>query len=240
MNLKKEDDAAATRARIFTDRKRTNILRSAEQRTISFLVSRVPAFITPNILTAIGSFGGVLVLLGFYLGSLHDRSFLLLGVLGLAVNWFGDSLDGRIAYYRNTPRKWYGFSLDIIMDWVNTVAMGFGFLIYLTSWHELLAYFFVALYGWAMIISQLRYKITDKYTIDAGVIGPTEVRFIIAFIIICEILIPTSLNYFAIIIVLTLFVINIVDTRLLLKMGNQRDQEEKAAKEQKDKDNVIV
>lgn len=237
MSLKNEGSEQAvskhseTKSRIFNDRKRTNVLRKAEQNTISYLVSRIPSFITPNILTVIGTLGGLIVLLGFYLGALFDRSFLLLGILGLMINWFGDSLDGRIAYYRNIPRKWYGFSLDIIMDWINTVFMGFGFLIYLTSWHELLAYFFVSLYGWAMIISQLRYKITDKYTIDAGVVGPTEVRFIVAFIILCEVLIPKSLNYFAVLIVLVLFVINIGDTRLLLKMGDERDKAEKEAKD---------
>lgn len=237
MSLKNEGDGPAvdrhseTKSRIFNDRKRTNILRQAEQHTISYLVSRIPSFITPNILTAIGSFGGLVVLLGFYLGTLFDRSFLLFGILGLMINWFGDSLDGRIAYYRNIPRKWYGFSLDIIMDWINTVTIGFAFLIYLTSWHELLAYFFVALYGWAMIISQIRYKITDKYTIDAGILGPTEVRFIIAFIIILEVIFPTSLNYFAMLIVVSLFFVNIRDTRQLLELGNERDREDKAMKE---------
>jgi phosphatidylserine synthase len=44
-----------------------------------------------------------------------------MGYFGFAINWFGDSLDGRIAYYRNTPRKWYGFALDCIMDWLSLV-----------------------------------------------------------------------------------------------------------------------
>ncbi|WP_051292996.1 CDP-alcohol phosphatidyltransferase family protein [Olivibacter sitiensis] len=241
MSLKNENEGLErsgrleTKSRIFKDRKRTNVLRKAEQSAISYLVARMPAFITPNVLTGIGSFGGLVVLLGFYLGALFDRSFLLLGILGLAINWFGDSLDGRIAYYRNIPRKWYGFSLDIIMDWINTVMMGFGFLIYLTSWHELLAYFFVALYGWAMIISQLRYKITDKYTIDAGALGPTEVRFIVAFIIVMEVVVPKSLNYFSILIVVVLFIVNISDTMRLLKLGDERDREEKSAKREKER-----
>lgn len=216
--------------RIFSDRERSNFLKVLEQWTITFLVSRIPRFITPNILTAIGFFGGVFVLLGFILATYYSRYFLLLGVFGMAINWFGDSLDGRIAYYRNIPRKWYGFSLDIIMDWINTVLMGAGFLVYLTDGFELLAYFFVAFYGWAMIISQLRYKITDNYTIDAGGVGPTEVRIIISLIFIIEVLFPNTLNYLALLLVLVLFVIDIVDTRKLLQLGNIRDLEEKKTK----------
>jgi len=216
--------------RIFNDRKRTNLLRVVEQRSISYLVTKIPTFITPNILTGIGFLGGVLVLVGFLLANFIDRPYLLMGVLGLFVNWFGDSLDGRIAYYRNIPRKWYGFSLDIIMDWINTVIMGVGFIVYLGNGYELLSYFFVALYGWAMIISQLRYKITDKYTIDAGAVGPTEIRVIISFIFILEVMFPGTVNVFSALVVITLFIVNIVDTKKLLRLGDARDIAERMVK----------
>jgi len=215
---------------IFKDRKRTNLLKSAEQRAISYLVTKVPKVITPNILTGIGVLGGLLVLVGFLAANYSYRSYLLLGVLGLVVNWFGDSLDGRIAYYRNIPRKWYGFSLDIIMDWINTVIMGVGFIVYLGNGYELLSYFFVALYGWAMIIALLRYKITDKYTIDAGVVGPTEIRVIISAIFILEVLLPGTVNIFSALVVAVLFIVNIVDTKKLLRLGDARDIAEKAVK----------
>lgn len=215
---------------LFSDRKRTNLLRGIEQRTISFLVTKIPAFITPNILTGIGFMGGLLVLVGFLLANFIDRPYLLLGVLGLLVNWFGDSLDGRIAYHRNIPRKWYGFSLDIIMDWINTVIMGVGFIVYLGNGYELLSYFFVALYGWAMIITQLRYKITDKYTIDAGVVGPTEIRVIISLIFVLEVVFPGTVNIFSALVVATLFIVNVVDTQKLLRLGDARDIAERVVK----------
>ncbi|WP_240768628.1 CDP-alcohol phosphatidyltransferase family protein [Olivibacter sp. XZL3] len=215
---------------IFKDRKRTNLLKDAEQRSISYLVTKVPDAITPNMLTGIGCFGGMVVLLGFVLASYVDRSYLLLGVLGLSINWLGDSLDGRIAYYRNIPRKWYGFSLDIIMDWINTVIMGLGFIVYLGEGYELLSYFFVALYGWAMIITQLRYKITDRYTIDAGTVGPTEIRVIISIIFILEVIFAGAVNIFSALVVITLFIVNIVDTIKLLRLGDARDIAERAVK----------
>ncbi|WGQ11800.1 CDP-alcohol phosphatidyltransferase [Pedobacter gandavensis] len=219
--------------RIFQDRKRTNILSGIEQSTISWLVKRIPSFISSDMLTFIGTTGSVIVLLGFIMGTYISRDYLLLGPLGLAINWFGDSLDGRMAYYRNTPRKWYGFSLDIIMDWMSTVLIGLGYLVYARNEYELIAFIFVALYGWAMIISQLRYKITDIYSIDAGIVGPTEIRIILAIIIILEVIFGHLIEYFATGICLVLFIINFLDTRKLLKLGDIRDNAEREAKQQK-------
>ncbi|WP_139125734.1 CDP-alcohol phosphatidyltransferase family protein [Arcticibacter eurypsychrophilus] len=223
--IKKDED----RKRTFKDRKRTNILKSTEQSAIGWLVSRMPAFVSPNMLTGLGMFGSLLVLVGFLLAAHLHVSYLLIGVTGLAINWLGDSLDGRIAYYRNIPRKWYGFSLDIIMDWISTILMGLGFLVYIKGDFEIVAFLFVAFYGWAMIISQLRYKITDKYTIDSGIFGPTEVRLIICGLLITEIFFAGSIDWLAMIMCFALFIINLIDTQDLLALGNQRDLEEKAA-----------
>lgn len=219
-----------TNEKLFRDRKRTNIFRSVEQRLISFLVERTPAFITSNILTGIGVFGSLVVLSGLILASFIDRNFLLLGILGMCINWFGDSLDGRIAYYRNIPRKWFGFSLDIIMDWIGTVLMGLGYLVYAKGNTEFSAYFLVVLYGWAMIIAQLRYKITDKYRIDSGLFGPTEVRIIISLILLAEVIWPGSMRYCVWGVCIALLLINIMDTRKLLQMGDERDREERTIK----------
>ena len=98
---------------IFQDRERTNILRSAERVAVYFLVKRIPAFVTPNMLTGVGMVGSLLVLAAFILASYINTNYLLLGIVGIAVNWFGDSLDGRLAYYRNIPRRWYGWVLIV-------------------------------------------------------------------------------------------------------------------------------
>lgn len=220
--------------KIFKDRKRTNIMWFLESRLISFLVARLPKFVTPNVLTGIGFVGSLMVFLGFYFaGYLQKPTFLLLCILGLAVNWFGDSLDGRLAYYRNIPRKWYGFSLDIIMDWVSIVLIGLGYFFYAPDGYEIVAFVLVVLYGWAMIISQLRYKITDKYIIDAGLVGPTEIRMILALIILSEYFFINTLQYPASVICMILFIINIFDTKQLLKFGDIRDAEERLAKQNK-------
>jgi phosphatidylglycerophosphate synthase len=210
--------------RTFSDRKRTNILKRAEQLTIVFLLPKVPKFITPNILTLIGSLGSALVFLAFFLGAYIANWYLLLGIIGLAINWLGDSLDGRLAYYRNIPRRWYGFALDIIADWIGIVLIGFGYYIYAENGTQIVAFAFVALYGWSIIISQLRYKITNEYSIDSGIVGPTELRFIIALILITEVVYPGSITYLAGLITILLLVINIIDSIKLLKLGDLKDK----------------
>ncbi|HEX8015510.1 MAG TPA: CDP-alcohol phosphatidyltransferase family protein [Flavobacterium sp.] len=210
--------------RTFSDRKRTNILKRAEQLTIVFLLPKVPKFISPNLLTLLGTLGSGLVFLAFVLGTYVTNWYLLLGIIGLAINWLGDSLDGRLAYYRNIPRRWYGFAIDIIADWIGIVLIGFGYYIYAENGTQIIAFAFVALYGWSIIISQLRYKITNEYSIDSGFVGPTELRFIIAFILILEVLYPGSITYLTGSITILLLIINIIDSFKLFKLGDLRDQ----------------
>jgi phosphatidylglycerophosphate synthase len=225
-NIKKEEDHSDGK-RVFSDRERTNILRKGEQSLILFLLKRVPKWITPNIMTGIGMFGSLIVFLSFILGSFYARNYLLIGILGFIINWLGDSLDGRLAYYRKIPRKWYGFALDITMDWLSIILIGLGYYYYADESTQIFAFLFVVLYGWSMIISQLRYKITGAYQIDSGHLGPTELRVIISLILVSETLIVGIITYFAIAIVVLLLVINIIDTLKLLKAGDAKDREEK-------------
>ena len=212
---------------ISQDRSRTNLLKIAEQRTIAFLVQRIPTWITSDILTAIGFFGSFIILLSFILATYYGRAYLLLGVFGFMVCWFGDSLDGRIAYYRNKQRKWYGFALDITTDWIGVVLMGWGFVIYIDSEWEILGFCFVILYGWEMLTTLLRYKITNKYSIDSGLFGPTEVRIVISLILILEVVLKGSIIYSSALACVLLFVSDVIDTRKLLKMADERDNEER-------------
>jgi phosphatidylglycerophosphate synthase len=218
---------AEIRKIISADRERTNILRQSEQLTIAFLVKRLPSWLSPNMLTSIGFFGNILTFLSFVLATYVNVNFLLLGVVGYVINWFGDSLDGRVAYYRQKPRKWYGFALDMTIDWLGILLMGFGFVVYAEGPWEMAGFGFVVMYGWEMITTLLRYKITGKYTIDTGKFGPTEVRIVISLILIIEVLLHDSILYISLAITAILFVMNIVDTRKLLKLADECDIREK-------------
>jgi hypothetical protein len=113
------------------------------------------------------------------------------------------------------------------MDWLSIILIGLGYYYYAGEDTQIFAFLFVVLYGWSMIISQLRYKITGFYQIDSGRLGPTELRVIISLILIIETLIVGSITYFAVVVTISLLAINIIDTLKLLKAGDAKDREEK-------------
>lgn len=236
MRNKLSREKVETLSTISKGRHRTNLLKVQEQKALAFFVERIPSCITPNMLTAIGLAGSFITAGSFVLAAYLHVNYLLLGILGFAINWFGDSLDGRIAYYRKTPRKWYGFSLDITVDWITTILIGLGYVIYVDGPWKLLGFGFVVMYGWEMITTLLRYKITDKYSIDSGLFGPTEVRILISLILVLEILIEDSIIYSGIIICIMLFVANLTDTNKLLEMADTRDITDKEKKLNKEND----
>lgn len=217
-------------SKITKDRKRTNLLRKYEQNALAYLVQRIPSFINSDMLTAIGFVGSIITFVSFVLAYYCSKYYFILGVIGFFINWFGDSLDGRIAYYRNTPRKWYGFSLDLTVDWLTNMLIGFGYVIYVGPDWQVLGFAFVMLYGWAMITALLRYKIVDKYTIDSNLFGPTEVRIIISAMLILEIFVPNTLIIMGGLVTIILLMVNIMDFVKLLHMADKRDKEEKAEK----------
>ncbi len=211
---------------ITRDRVRTNLLRKYEQWTIAFFVQRVPSWVSPNMLTALGLFGNVIVFASFILATYLNKNYLLLGVSGFIISWFGDSLDGRVAYFRNKPRKTYGFALDITMDWIGIILIGCGFIAYSEGIWELLGYGAVVMYGWEMIIAMLKYKITGEYSIDSGLFGPTEARVIISALLVIEVLLQGSIGYSALVLGAGLFIVNIIDTRKLLRVADEIDRKE--------------
>ena len=212
---------------ISKDRLRTNILKNHEQKALVFLVQRIPPWIKPDHLTLTGFIGSLTVLLSFILATYLSRYYLLLNILGFTINWFGDSLDGRLAIHRNKSRKWYGFSLDLSVDWIGTILIGLGFVIYTEGVGELLGYGFVVLYGWAMITTLLRYKITGDYTIDSGLLGPTEVRIIVSAILCIEVFVKDSLVAVSGLACIILLIVNISDLLKMLKVAAGRDEKEK-------------
>jgi len=215
---------------VFGDRSRTNLLKKYEQQALAWLVQRIPAWITSNILTGIGFFGYIIVFGSFLLASYVNRTYLLLGLLGFLINWFGDSLDGRLAYYRKKPRKQYGFTLDITIDWLSIILIGLGYIIYVDGIWEVFGYGFVTMYAWEIILALIRYKITGKYSIDSGKVGPTEVRIAVGACLVAEVLLPDSLIYSAGVLVVAIFIVNILDTNKLLRVADEIDKKEAQSK----------
>jgi hypothetical protein len=226
---KTENNATSALSKITKGRTRTNILKKLEQRCLAYLVQRIPRWVSSDMLTALGLAGAAMTAVGFWLAGYGNRYWLFLGVAGFAINWFGDSLDGRVAYFRSCPRKWYGFSLDCTADWLTNIFIGLGYIAYEDSQWEILGFLFVVLYGWAMKTMLIRYKVTDTYTIDSGLLGPTEVRMLISMFLVLEVFVPGSLVITSGAACVILFAINVSDTVKLLKLANIRDENERRA-----------
>src|SRR5258706_10070753 len=76
-----------------------SFLARAEKSALLWLAARMPQWVNSDHLTALG----LLSLIGAgatcWLAS-FDRRWLLGGIVSLALNWFGDSLDGTLARFR--------------------------------------------------------------------------------------------------------------------------------------------
>lgn len=223
-----EPSSKSASERIRSSRTRKNILKDAEFATIEFLCKIMPKWVFPDLLTAIGLLGSVIIFGGLIL-AIDNRFWLILSVFGFAVQWFGDSLDGRLAYYRNTPRKWYGWSLDINADWIAACIIGLGFYFYFPD-YKIISFLFVVTYGGSMIVSLMRYKIIDEYIIDSAFMGPTELRIIISLFMLGEIYFPGALQLFGLFGSLILMLLNVYESIKVMKMGDVRDKKEKAEK----------
>jgi phosphatidylglycerophosphate synthase len=110
------EDTQAVRSD-FRDAKRRqeSLLADAEKKALVWMAKRTPKWINSDHLTIIGAAGMLLTGVGYALARYH-RNAVLLATAGLALNWFGDSLDGTLARVRNHLRPRYGFYLDHMID----------------------------------------------------------------------------------------------------------------------------
>ena len=100
-------------------RAQVSFLAPAEKKVLVWFAERLPAWVNPDHLTALG----LLSLLGAglsYWYARYSKLGLLLVCAFLVLNWFGDSLDGTLARVRNRLRPRYGFYVDHIVDMFGT------------------------------------------------------------------------------------------------------------------------
>jgi len=93
-----------------------------EKRVLVWMAERMPASINSDHLTALGFFAQCLAGVCYALTPWH-RPALLWGILLLALNWLGDSLDGTLARVRKCQRPRYGFYVDHITDTVAALCL---------------------------------------------------------------------------------------------------------------------
>ena len=103
-------------------RQQESLLAPLERRCLHWLARRMPARVNPDHLTLLGFAAMFLVGVSYALAQWWPP-FLLVANLWLAVNWFGDSLDGTLARVRNRQRPRYGFYVDHIVDAFGTLFL---------------------------------------------------------------------------------------------------------------------
>ena len=77
------------------ERIQTSFLNGVEKKALVWLAQRQPKWVTSDMLTWIGTFGSMLIALGYILSHINVN-WLWLSSFGLIVNWYGDSLDGTL------------------------------------------------------------------------------------------------------------------------------------------------
>src|SRR5271165_5382580 len=84
-----------------------SILASLERQVLDAIAARLPEWVSPDRLTVLGVLGGAITGISCFATHL-DANFLYVAVIGVLLNWFGDSLDGSLARFRSIERKTYG------------------------------------------------------------------------------------------------------------------------------------
>ena len=158
------------------NRIQTSILNPYEKKILVYLAERMPAWVTSDMLTALGFVGALIIATGYALSNLN-LNWLWLASFGFLVNWFGDSLDGSLARVRGTQRKTYGFFIDHNVDVINECIMFMGVgmspLVNLTfMMGVLVAYLMLSVYVY--IDCHLKGEMRLTY----GGLGPTEFRLL--------------------------------------------------------------
>jgi len=149
-----------------------------EKRLLTWMALRLPEAVSPDHLTALGFASQILAGIAYALSS-QDGRFLWLVNFFLAVNWFGDSMDGTVARVRNRQRPRYGFYVDHIADTFGALALmaGLGCSGYV-HW-EIAAGMLVCFYALS-IESYLATYTTGRFHLSHGLFGPTELRILLA------------------------------------------------------------
>lgn len=154
-----------------------NLLAAGERRLLDRLCRRAPRWMTPDQLTTVGLLGAALVFAG-YVASNLDKGWLWLCVAGYLVHWFGDSMDGSLARFRQIERPRYGYFLDHSCDGVATLAIlaGIGASPYVRLDVALIAacgYFLLSIHAYvaARVVGEMRLSYLAA--------GPTELRLVL-------------------------------------------------------------
>ena len=150
----------------------------SEKRALIWMAERLPRSIHSDHLTGLAAVAMIGASLAYAAARVWPPALLLVNVC-LAINWFGDSLDGTVARVRNQQRPRYGFYVDHVLDCAGITIMLAGMaasgLMSLT-----IALAFLVAY---LLVSAEVYLATycmAKFKMSFMGFGPTELRILLA------------------------------------------------------------
>ncbi len=144
------------------------------------MAERLPAWIKPDHLTAMGLLSALIISASYALTTL-SYNWLWLANFGLVAHWWADSLDGTLARVRHIERDRYGFFVDHFSDTVAQflICLGMG----LSPLMDLRIALMLLTAYYAMSILVYLVQITrGVFKISFAGIGPTEVRLIVIIV----------------------------------------------------------
>ena len=159
-------------------REHHSALAGLEKRTLVWLAQRMPARINSDHLTLLGLASMIAAGAAFAAVRLTPWSAAAV-IIALAMNWFGDSLDGTLARVRNRQRPRYGFYVDHVIDLAGTTCLlagmaASGRMSPLVAAAVLVGYLLVS------AESYLATHATGVFRISFLGFGPTELRILLS------------------------------------------------------------
>lgn len=159
-------------------REHGSILAGIEKTALVWMAQRLPRWVNSDQLTFLGFAAMLLAGIAYWMAN-ANRWALLLVVLALGLNWFGDSMDGTLARVRNRQRPRYGFYVDHVLDMVGTFSL-LGGLALSGYMNPLLALAMLAAYLTAAAEEFLATHVRRVFHLSFLGFGPTELRILLA------------------------------------------------------------
>lgn len=154
-----------------------SFLAAAEKRALIWMAQRVPLWINSDHLTLLGFVAQIATGVCYAFAG-RDRRMLLAGIVCLALNWFGDSLDGTLARVRQQQRPRYGFYVDHMIDSIGAVAM-MGGLALSGYMHPVIAIGLLVAFLLLSVQSYLATYTLGEFHLSMWHFGPTELRVLL-------------------------------------------------------------
>ncbi len=159
-------------------RENLSVLAAAEKRALIAIAGRLPRQIGSDHLSLLGLASMIAAGLSFAAVQFTPWAALAV-VVCLALNWFGDSLDGTVARVRGQQRPMYGYYVDHVIDLAGTTALLVG-LACSAAMHPLVAVGVLAAYLLVSGESYLATHAVGVFRMSFLGFGPTELRLLLA------------------------------------------------------------